>query len=160
MHSLLHAHAAAVWCSMRVHAALCMHGSMSTAAAHSRTQPAQFLPRSPSPGHHKNPSNNASPSTGALVRHVKRRRSGAGSSTADSEEESDFSLPARLTPAASGDVANARPKTPNYDATTVPPVTLEWSDLGYTLTTKTGDKKVILKGAAGSAVPGRLLAIM
>jgi len=47
-----------------------------------------------------------------------------------------------------------------YDATTVPPVTLEWSDVGYTLTLKTGEQKQILKGVQGAATPGRLLAIM
>lgn len=76
---------------------------------------------------------------------------------ADTDEEASLQLPARL---AAASPAASRPKTPVYDATTVPPVTLEWSNLGYELTTKAGEKKKILNGVKGHATPGRLLAIM
>jgi hypothetical protein len=102
--------------------------------------------------------------TGALVRHVRHRRSGAGSDS-DSEAGEAQLLPLRLAPAPPSDGAGAaagaaRPKTPVYDATTVPPVKLEWSGLGYEITLKGGEKKTVLRGVKGSAAPGRLLAIM
>jgi hypothetical protein len=100
---------------------------------------------------------------GALAKHLRDRRNRNGDS-ADSDADADVAAAAALLAAPATNGADAaggkRPKTAAYDATHVPPVTLEWSDLGYELTTKGGDKKQILKGVRGSAAPGRLLAIM
>lgn len=101
---------------------------------------------------------------GALVRTVRKRRSGDAASESGDEEgalTAALSRGAAAAAAADGaDGASDRPKTPSYDSTSVPPVRLEWSDVGYDLTTKAGDKKKILRGVRGSAEPGRLLAIM
>ncbi|GBF92012.1 ATP-binding cassette transporter [Raphidocelis subcapitata] len=103
----------------------------------------------------------AAKGAGALVRRVRSKRAGGGGSGSESELEPTPSLPRSLAPAADGAAAaGARPKTPVYDASVVPPVTLEWSDLGYEITVKGGGKKTVLRGVRGSAKPGRLLAIM
>jgi hypothetical protein len=100
---------------------------------------------------------------GALITHVRHRRAGAGSDSGS--DAGDALLPPRLAPAPPADGAGpaaggARPKTPGYDSTSVPPVTLEWSSLGYEIALKGGAKKTVLQGVRGSAAPGRLLAIM
>ncbi|KAI8472919.1 MAG: P-loop containing nucleoside triphosphate hydrolase protein [Monoraphidium minutum] len=97
---------------------------------------------------------------GALVQHVRnrRRRSEDGS-----EDDHEVEAAALLPPQGAGAGAaedGRRPKTAVYDANKVPPVELEWSDLSYDLTTKSGETKRILRGARGAAAPGRLLAIM
>ena len=115
----------------------------------------------------------------ALVRRARdRRRRAADGGGADTDADAEAAAAAaaaeqRLllplarsaqTSGAGGAGANGdappRPTTPAYDGAAVPPVTLEWSGVGYTLTTKKGEAKTILKGVRGRAEPGRLLAIM
>lgn len=92
---------------------------------------------------------------------MRRRRRGPADDSDD--PEADGRAAALSVPGAapsSGADADGRPKSAVYDATKVPPVTLKWSDLGYDLTLKSGERKRILKGVEGHAAPGRLLAIM
>jgi ABC-type multidrug transport system fused ATPase/permease subunit len=106
---------------------------------------------------------------GALVRHIKSKRSngngsGSGSdgggdaNTAANSAAAHLALPGRLSPSPAK--ADGRPSTPTYDTTTVPPVTLEWSDIELTVATKGGGTKTVLARVRGAARPGRLLAIM
>jgi hypothetical protein len=72
----------------------------------------------------------------ALRRHLKSRKS----LKLEDEDASD-SQPQRC-------------KTPASESG-VPPVILEWSGLSCTYTSKSGEKKEILRGVAGAAQPGR-----
>lgn len=111
-----------------------------------------------------------SQNAGALIKHARSRRSGgsAASDRDESDESHHLLLPGMRSPSPSGGGGagtaaggvTGRPKTPSYDTTSVPPVTLEWAGLGYNLVTKGGATEKVLQGVEGAAQPGRLLAIM